>query len=162
MDINTRREGAKGMEQDSFQWCPVTGPGAMSTNWNRRFCLNIRKHTLLGGWPSMGTGCPERLYSLLSWRQSKATWTRFWATVSRWPSLLVQWGWTRWLPDVLSKVNHAVILWFCESLVHFSGVEMSSSVQELMEFSSLSCALRTICSHSCKMCYYVWGMKERE
>lgn len=28
MDINTRREGAKGMEQDSFQWCPVTGPGA--------------------------------------------------------------------------------------------------------------------------------------
>ena len=32
MSINTCREGAKGTEPGSFQWCPVTGPEAMGTN----------------------------------------------------------------------------------------------------------------------------------
>ena len=32
MSANTWREGAKRMEPGSFQWCPVTGQGAMGTN----------------------------------------------------------------------------------------------------------------------------------
>ena len=56
MYVNTWREGAKGTEPGSFQWCPVAGPEAMGTNWtdrtrdnghrlkHRRFALNIREH----------------------------------------------------------------------------------------------------------------------
>ena len=47
---------------------------------HRRLCLNIRKCTfLLWGWPSTGTGCPGRLWSLHSWTHSEATWTQSWA-----------------------------------------------------------------------------------
>lgn len=44
MCINTWRKGAKIIELGSSEWCPLTGPEAISTNQNRMFCLNIKEH----------------------------------------------------------------------------------------------------------------------
>ena len=60
------------MGPGSFQWCPVTGQGAMGTNCNTGSSIWIWGRTsLLWGWQSTGTGCPERLWSLLLWRTFK-------------------------------------------------------------------------------------------
>ena len=44
MPINILRVGFKRRGPDSFQWCPVTGQGAMGTKKHRKFHLNMRKN----------------------------------------------------------------------------------------------------------------------
>lgn len=57
------------MGSGSFQQCPATGQGTMSTNWNIQSSTWIwRKTSLPWGLQSTGTGCWERLWSLLHWR----------------------------------------------------------------------------------------------
>ena len=85
MCINTWRDGVKKTEPDSFQRCPVTGQEAMGTNWNTGGSPWTSGNTFsLWGWPSIGTGCPERLWSLCPWRYSEVVCTWSWATGSRW------------------------------------------------------------------------------
>jgi len=56
---NTWQESAKSLEPSSqAQWCPMTGPDAMSINWNTWRSLWTSGNTfLLWGWPSTATGC---------------------------------------------------------------------------------------------------------
>ena len=72
----------------SFQWCPVTGQGAMGTNWGTGSSIwTWGRTSSLWGWRSTGTGCPGRLWSLLLWRYSRPGpgWTRCCAACCRWP-----------------------------------------------------------------------------
>jgi len=49
----------------------------------RKFQLNTRKNFFALRVQSPGTGCPERLWSLLLWRYLKPAWTRSCATCCR-------------------------------------------------------------------------------
>ena len=70
------------------RWYPVTGQRAMGTNWNTGSSIwTWEKTSSLWGWQSTGTGCLERLWSLLLWRYSKPSWTRCCATCSSDPAL---------------------------------------------------------------------------
>lgn len=112
----------KGQTQALFQWCQYKTRG-----WNTgESCLNIRKQFLLWGWPSSGTGWPERLWCLSlesfkthflnsQWhfflkllqcrkltrgvhRQGETQRMWFWVTGFMWP-FLEQRGWTTsWSP----------------------------------------------------------------
>ena len=108
--LNSWREGAKRTEPGSPQWCLVTGPEAMGTDWNTGGSVwASRKIFLLCRWVSNGTGCPGRVWSPNPWRCSKTVWTWSWATSSRWPCLGC---WTSWWPsEVPSDLNHSVIQW---------------------------------------------------
>ena len=49
-----------------FQWCPVTGQGAVGTNWKTGgFVWTPGSTSVMCGWQSTGTGCPEGLWDLL-------------------------------------------------------------------------------------------------
>ena len=103
--------GVRRMGPNSFQWCPVTGQGATGTNW--RIGSSIRKWgrtSLLWGWQSPGTGCPEGLWIVLLWRYSRPTWARSRAACSRWPCLSRLFG----LDDPQRSLPTANVLWFCE------------------------------------------------
>jgi len=66
------------MEPDSFWWCPATGQGGTGTNWSTGSSIEAwGKISLLWGWQSTWTSCPEGLWSLLLWRYSKSTWMLF-------------------------------------------------------------------------------------
>lgn len=99
MHINIQREGAKRMERDPFQWCPVMDEEVMGANWHNRPCVNARKQV----WPSTGTGCPGRLWSLHPWRYWKTVWGN-WFYVA----LLEQGGWVSWFPEVSFHLIHTV------------------------------------------------------
>ena len=59
--VSVRRTGP-----NSFQWCPVTGQGAMGTKWSiGSSSWTCGRTSLLWGWWSTGTGCPRRLWILL-------------------------------------------------------------------------------------------------
>ena len=55
-----------------------------------KFHLNTRKYFLLCCYSNTGTGCPEMLRSLHSWRCSKPVWAWSWATCFSWSCL--SWG----------------------------------------------------------------------
>lgn len=58
---------------------------------------------VLARWPSTGTGCPGRLWSLHPWRYWKTVW-RNWFYVA----LLEQGGWVSWFPEVSFHLIHTV------------------------------------------------------
>jgi len=68
------RASVKRMGSNSSQWRPLTGQGAMGTNWSMGSSIWTQGRTsLLWGWQSTGTGCPEVLWILLLWRYSKSS-----------------------------------------------------------------------------------------
>ena len=119
MLINIWRVGVRRMGTDPFQWCPVTGQGAMGTNWIIGSTVwTWGRTSLLWGWQSTGTGCPEGMWSLLLWRYWKPAWTRSCAICSRWPCF----GRRVALDDPQKSLPTPTILWFCDQKsVSFSG-----------------------------------------
>jgi len=112
------------MGPDSFQWCPVTGQGAMGTNWSTGSSVWTRRRTSsLWGWWSTGTGCPGRLWSLLLWRCSKPAWMRSCAACARWPCF----GRGVGLDDLQRSLPTPNILWFCERAVLDEGITVPTS-----------------------------------
>lgn len=67
MSLNTWKESAKRREPGYLQWCLLTGP-----NWDTEVSFGISGNTFLGKDNSTDTDCPERLWTLHSWRSSKA------------------------------------------------------------------------------------------
>jgi len=63
--------------------------------------------TLLSEWCSTGTGCPERLWSVLLCRYSRLVQTPTCATCCREPALAGVW--TGWFPEVPSNCYNSVI-----------------------------------------------------
>ena len=59
---------------------------------HKKFYLNTRRISLMWGWQSTGTGCPERLWSLL-WRYSEPAWTLSCMTCCRKPALVGELCW---------------------------------------------------------------------
>ena len=58
MPTNISRVGVKMTGPDSFQWCTVTGQGAMGTNWSIESSVwTWGRTSSLWGWRSTGTGC---------------------------------------------------------------------------------------------------------
>jgi len=111
MFINISRVGVRKMGPNSFQWCPVTGQGAMGTNWSTgSFTWTWGRTSLLWGWQSPGTGCPGRLWSLLLWRYSRPAWTRSCAACCMWPCFARGVG----LDDPQRSLSNPTILWFCD------------------------------------------------
>ena len=106
MLMNILRVGVRRIGPDFFQWWPATGQGAMGTNWSSIWTRG--RTSSLWGWHSTGTGCPERLWSLLLWRYSRLTWRRSCAACCRWTSFGRGVG-----PDALPTPT---ILWFCDSV----------------------------------------------
>ena len=110
MLINISRVGVRRMGPDFFQWCLVTGQGA--TNWSiGSSSCTWGRISLLRGWRSTGTGCPERLWSLLLWRYSKPALTRSCAAYCRWPCI----GRGVGLGDPQRSPPTLTILWFCDA-----------------------------------------------
>ena len=71
-----------------FSVVPSDRTRGMGKNWNTGGSAWPSGNTFsLLGWPSTGTDCSERLWSLPSWRYSKAIWTWSWATGFRCPYL---------------------------------------------------------------------------
>jgi len=113
MLINIWRVGVRRMRPDSFQWCPVTGQGAMGTNWSTGSSIWTWGTTSsLWGWRSTGTGCPGRLWSLLLRKYSRPAWTRSCAACCRRPSF----GRGVGLDGPQRTLPTATILWFCDSV----------------------------------------------
>lgn len=74
---------------------------------HRRLHLNIRKHFLLWGWWSTGTGFPGSLWCHLPWRSSGPTWTWSWAlNVPPWAG-----SWNKYPPEGPDSLSHSGILW---------------------------------------------------
>ena len=114
MLINIWRVGVRRTGPDSFQWCPVTGQGAMGTNWGTGSSSWTGGRTSsLWGWRSTGTCCPGRLWSLLLWRYSRLAWTRSCAACCRWPCFIRRAG----LDDPQRSLPTPTILWFCDSVI---------------------------------------------
>lgn len=107
---NSRRYLREECKEDSVRLSPLVPSARTRGNKHklkcRRFCLSIRKYSLLWGWLSSVTGFPERLWSLLPSSYSKAGWSWWWATCS---GFLLE-HWTRWTPEISSNLNHTVIL----------------------------------------------------
>ena len=99
------------MGPSSFQWCPVTGQGAMGTNWSTGSSIwTWGRTSSLWGWESTGTGCPGRLWSLLLWRYSRPTWMWSSTACCRWPCF----GRGVGLHDPQKSLPTPTILWFCK------------------------------------------------
>ena len=69
----------KKIEPGYFQRCPVPEQEEMGTNWNSKRFLLVGSTSVLC--KCLSTHCPQRLWHLLPWRSSKATWTWFWVTL---------------------------------------------------------------------------------
>ena len=120
MCIKTWQESAKRTEPRSFQWCLATVQEAVGTNWGTgRFLWTSGSTSLLRGWLSPGTGCPERLWSLSPWRYWKAVWTWSWATGSRQPCSI----WEAGADDLQRAFPTSVILWYNDTL-HYLRVTL--------------------------------------
>ena len=92
-------------------WCPVTGQGAMGTNWGTGSSVwTWGRTSSLWGWRSTGTGCP---WSLLLWRYSRPAWTRSSAACCRWPGFGRRVG----LDDPQRSLPTPTILWFFDSVI---------------------------------------------
>ena len=94
--------------------CPVTGQGAMGTNWGTGSSVWTWGGTSsVWGWRSTGTGCPGMFWSLLLWRYSRPAWTRSCAAYCRWPCFGGEVG----LDDPQRSLPTPTILWFCDSVL---------------------------------------------
>ena len=109
MFINFLWVDAKRMGPNSFQWSSVMGQGAMGTNWSIRSSIWTWGKTLLWGWQSTGTGCPDGLWILLHWRYSNPAWMWSCATCFRWSCF----GGGIGLEDPQQPLPNPTILWFC-------------------------------------------------
>ena len=117
------------MGPNSFQWCPVTGQGAMGTKWGTGSSVwTWGRTSSLWGWRSTGTGCPGRLCSLLLWRYSRPTWTRSCASCCRWPCFSRRVG----LDDPQRSLPIPTILWFCDSVILWN-IFSRQSLSRLLE-----------------------------
>ena len=115
MPTNIWRVGVRRMGPSSFQWCPVTGQGATSTNWSIECSVwTWGRTSSLWGWWSPGTGCPGRLWNLFLWRYSRPTWMRSCAAFSRWICFDRGVG----LEDPQRSLLTPTILWFCDDYCH--------------------------------------------
>ena len=114
------------MGPNSFQWCLVTGQGAMGTNWGIGSSVwTWGRTSSLWGWRSPGTGCPGRLWSLLLWRYSRPAWTRSCAACCRWPRFGRGFG----LDDPQRSLPTPTILWFCDSVILRTGKKNSNMLR---------------------------------
>ena len=83
----------------------------MGTNWNVRSSIwTWGKASLLWGWWSTGTGCSERLWSLLLWRYSVPAWPISCVTCCTEPALGEGVG----LGDLHRFLPTLMIPWFCD------------------------------------------------
>jgi len=123
MPTNIWRVGVRRMGPDSFQWCPVTGQGAMGANRSiGSFVWTWGRTSSLWGWRSTGTGCPGRLWSLLLWRYLRPTWTRSCAACCRWPCF----GRGVGLDDPQRSLPSPTIPWFCDSVIRIQAGNIES------------------------------------
>jgi len=111
MLINILRVGVRRMGPDSFQWCPVTGQGAVGTNWS--------------------IGISVRTWGRTLTLRVKVHWSRLPRGFVNYPSLEifktcldeVLCTWYRWtifsrgvgLDDPQRSLRIPTILWFCDS-----------------------------------------------
>ena len=136
--FDLKKLGVRRMGPSSFQWCPVTGQGAMGTNWGTGSSVWTWGGTSsLWVWRSTGTGCAGRVWSLLLWRYSRPTWTRSCAAYCRWPCL----GRGVGLDDPQRSLPTPTILWFCDSVI--SEIWISLLKLRLICFPKLSQYLTT-------------------
>ena len=96
--INSWRQGAKTMEQGSFQWCPVTGQEPVGTHWNTGGSLWTSGNTFFTvrvtkRWHRLARG----FWHLHPSRYLKAIWTWSWATI------LGSTAWARRLDKMISS-----------------------------------------------------------
>ena len=143
MYINTWREGVKMTELGSFQCCPVTGPEAMSTNWNTGGPVWTSANTFFNcdGDQAPGTGCPEKLWSLPPWRYSKAIWG--WSPFLGDPAWAG--GWIIWHPEVDSNLSHSVGSTSHQQVKNLPRKELLLGL--ICSFSNMSwCYSRSFCS----------------
>ena len=113
MLTNIWRVHVRRLGPSSFQWCPVTGQGAMGTNWSTGSSFwTWGRTSSLWGWRSTGTGCPGRLWSLLLWTYSRPAWTQSSTTYCRWPCFGRRVG----LDDPQSSLPTPTMLWFWDSV----------------------------------------------
>jgi len=110
MLTNISRVGVRRMGPNSFQWCPVTGQGAMGTNQSIGSSVwTWGRTTSLWVWWSTGTGCPGTSWNLLLWRYSRLAWTRSCAACCR----RLWFGRGVGLNDPQRSLPSPTILWFC-------------------------------------------------
>ena len=132
MPTNTWRVGVRRMGLSSFQWCPVTGQGAMGTNGNTGSSIWTWGVTSsLWGWWRTGTGCPVRLWSLLLWRYSRPDWTRSCAACCRCPCFGRGFG----LDDPQRSLPTPTILWFCDSVILWSQKQNTWTEKQRQTFT---------------------------
>ena len=161
------------MGPDSFQWCPVTGQGAMGTNWSIGSPVwTWGRTSSLWGWQSTGTGCSGRLWSLLLWRYSRSAWTWSCAACCRWPCL----GRGVGPDDPQRSLPTPTILWFCDSVTPSIATKLafpksgtSTTADQGQEWASglagrhwevlshLSLAANTTRRKALLSLYYHWG-----
>ena len=137
----------------------------MGPNWNIGSSIwTWEKVSLLQ--QNTGTGCPEKLWSLLLWRCLKPSWMLSCVTCCSNCFGEVGLGWS---PDILSNLYNSVILWYmANSLYMDSSVYMQQlllSIKNNVHFkyckstteTSLSCTLVCVCAqcttlrHTCSL-----------
>lgn len=114
------RKRVKRMEAGFYRWCWAVRWEEIGRNRITDSSTWTRGRTLLCGWPSTGTDCPKRLWSLLHCRYSGAIWMHSYAN---WTSSPCAMGCLCLSKDVgpddlqwhLSGIlTHSTIVWLCE------------------------------------------------
>lgn len=115
-------------QEDGDRHFPVTGQGAVGTNWSAGSSTWVWGKKLLWGDRAPGGGCSERFCNLLPWAYSKLLWV----------NLLWQGAWTGGSPEVTSSPNHSMIVWFGEikrgPSQGWGFLDMSHSKAQTFEF----------------------------
>jgi len=101
------------MRPDSFQWCVVTGQGAMAKTWNTGSSIQIHRTSSQWGWQRTRTGCLDWLWNFFLWGYSESLWTPTCVTYCRVPPLEEALG------SVIS-CGPFQPLWFCDSVILWS------------------------------------------
>ena len=136
------------MGPSSFQWCPVTGQGAMGTNWSTgSSSWTCGRISSLWEWRSTGTRCPGRLWSLLLQRYSRPAWTRSSAACCRCPCFGRRVG----LDDPRRSLPTPTI---CDSVI--ISPKMVSWLQERRQGSLV--VLRQTHSETTRCSYKFWAL----